>query len=124
MFTEKWRRSEQGECRASRRLEGCGIFIETFGEVGWRGRMDAEDPNGPCPAQPRPHQAQVHGGEDQLPANTYGPNEASAAIGVPVRGGDAGHGRSFERRLAHPSRDQQARPCRRGQEGSGSERNL
>ncbi len=54
IFTERWRRSEQGECSTSRR-QGVGVFFsENSGEVGWSGRMDAEDPNGPCSAGPGP----------------------------------------------------------------------
>jgi hypothetical protein len=124
IFMEKWRTSEQGECRASRR-QGVGVFLsENFGEVAWCARIDAEDPNGPRSARAGSHHAEVHGDERQLPANTYGPNESSTAIGVPVRGGDARHGRSLDRRLAHRDRDPQARPCRRGREGPGPEWNL
>lgn len=124
IFMERWRRSEQGECCASRG-QGVGVFFsENFGEVGWSGRMDAEDRNGPCSARAGSHHAEVQGDERQLPANTYGPNEASTAIGAPVRGGDAGHSRSFDRRLAHQNRDRQFRPRRRGREGPGPEWNL
>jgi hypothetical protein len=101
MLMERWRRSEQGECRAFRRLEAGTFCIENFGEVGWCGRMDAEESNGPCSPRAKSHTAETHGGEDQLPANTYALKESSTAIGVPVRGGDAGHSRSFDRRLAH-----------------------
>ena len=124
IFMEKWRALEQGECCACRR-QGVGVFfIENFGEVGRRGGIDPEVANGPCSARARSHNAEVHGGEDQLPANTYGLNESSTAIGAPVRGGDAGHSRSFDRRLAHQNRDLQSRPCRRGREGPGPEWNL
>ena len=124
IFMEKWRALEQDECRDSQGLEGGAFFIENFGEVGRRGRIDPEVANGPCSARARSHHAEVHGGEDQLPANTYGLNESSTAIGAPVRGGDAGHSRSFDRRLAHQNRDLQSRPCRRGREGPGPEWNL
>ena len=124
IFMEKWRRSEQGECCASRGQGVGAFFIENSGEVGWCGRMDAEDRNGPCSARAGSHHAEVHDGERQLPANTYGLNESSTAIGAPLRGGDAGHSRSFDRRLAHQNRDLQSRPCRRGREGPGPEWNL
>ena len=124
IFMEKWRASEQGECRACRRQEVGVFFIENFGEVGRRGRIDPEVANGPCSARTRSHHAEVHGDERQLPAKTYGLNEASTAISAPLRGGDVGHSRSFDRRFAHQNRDLQSRPCRRGREGPGPEWNL
>ena len=124
VFMEKWRAFEQGECPACQRQE-VGVFsIENFGEVGRRGRIDPEVANGPCSARTRSHHAEVHGDEGQLPAKTYGLNEASTAISAPLRGGDVGHSRSFDRRFAHQSRDLHSRPCRRGREGPGPEWNL
>ena len=88
VFMEKWRAFEQGECPACQRQE-VGVFsIENFGEVGRRGRIDPEVANGPCSARTRSHHAEVHGDEGQLPAKTYGLNEASTAISAPLRGGE------------------------------------